>query len=67
MHVEAIGARSGRGLVVNATDLHPASLGSTPTGNLSMSYWWRQEGHLDKIAPVLQYKSYFGRHLRVLE
>jgi len=34
-----------------------ASLGSILTGT-HISHWWRQEGHLYKIAPVCQEKSY---------
>lgn len=45
--------RSSRGSVVKVTDLHPTSLGSTPTGT-HMCHWWQQEGHLTKIAPVSQ-------------
>ena len=37
------------GLVVETTDLHPASMGSTPAGT-HVSRWW--EGHLAKIAPM---------------
>ena len=32
-------------------DLSPASLGSSPAGT-HVSHWWRQEGHLAKIAPM---------------
>ena len=39
---------SGRGSVVKVMDLHPASLGSTPTGTRA------QEGHPTEIAPVCQ-------------
>ena len=42
-----------RGTVVQVTDLHPANLGSTPAGT-HRSHWWRQEGHLAKIAPLRQ-------------
>ena len=44
---------SSRGLVIEATYLHPASLGSTPIGT-DRSHWWRQEGHPAKTAPVHQ-------------
>jgi len=54
------------------TDLHPASLGSTPAGT-DMSHWWWQEGHPAKIAPRVPVKvlpvvpRYLNRHVRALE
>ena len=45
--------KSSRGSVVNVTDLHPVSLGSTPAA-VHLSHWWRQEEHLTKVAPVRQ-------------
>ena len=42
--------RSGRGSVIKVMDLHPASLGSTPTGT-HISQWWQQKGirEADKV------------------
>ena len=44
-------SRSSHCSVVTKVDLRPVILGSIPTGT-QISHWWRQEGHLAKIAPV---------------